>query len=137
MCTKHSQFIIALIVVDHDVIRLYDLHGVLSAESRFMQVNLNMGVEVFQPLLGSNQFGYAHIPGTEQYLTLKIRVVDDIEINQADPANPRGRQVHRYWCAQPPSPDHQDTGALQLFLAVQPDFRQDKVSAVTLVFLFR
>ena len=64
-------------------------------------------------------------------LTLQVGHVDDIEINNPDAADARGREVEAQRRAQTASAYHQYTGLFEFDLALHADFRHDQVTAIT------
>ena len=99
--------------IDDDVIRLDDLHGILASEHGIVQDHVDVGVGVLDAVASAVELLAADIFCAVQHLTLQIREIDDIEINEsqcADPAAARskamgGAQVRpfRYKAPWPPS----------------------------------
>ena len=69
----------------------------------------------------------AHIWSCVQNLALQIRKIDRVEIENAEAANARGRQIHRDRRAQASRPNTENTCAANLLLPGQAHLRQDQM----------
>ena len=63
-------------------------------------------------------------------LALEIGLVDDVELHDAQRANPRRREVHQSGTAEAARADAQHAGVLQSLLPRHPDVGDDEVAAV-------
>src|SRR5205085_7792152 len=68
----------------------------------------------------------------EEYLPLKIRRRDDVDISQSDGADARGSEVERDRTSQSARADAQHFGVEQLFLLLHADLRQNEVAFVAI-----
>jgi hypothetical protein len=62
--------------------------------------------------------------------SVQVRLVDDVEVDDPERADPGRSQVQQRRAAEPTGADHQDLRVLQAFLPVDPDVRDDQVTAV-------
>jgi hypothetical protein len=69
-------------------------------------------------------------------LPLKIACIDNVIIDNAEPAYTGGSQIIGAGRAQPSSPDNQDAGFAQLLLAFTADLFEDNMTAISLDFFF-
>jgi hypothetical protein len=63
-------------------------------------------------------------------LALEIRIINRVEIDDANLANARRGEVHGNGRAQPARANAQDAGGLDPFLAGQPHFGQNQVPRI-------
>ena len=75
--------------VDHDVVAREDLEHVRARQPRAMLVDLDVGVEPRERLLGAIDLRLAEAIGAVKDLALQVRRVDDIVIDDADRADAR------------------------------------------------
>jgi hypothetical protein len=61
---------------------------------------------------------------------VQVRLVDHVEVDDADGADAGGGEVHAARRAEPAGADEQDLGGLELALADGADLGQDEVAAV-------
>ena len=66
-------------------------------------------------LAGALQLGAADVGGAVDDLALQVRVVDDVEVDDADRPDPGGREVQRERAAQAAGPDGKTLAALSCF----------------------
>ena len=93
-------------VADH-VVGLQQLQRIGRRELRVVALHPAMGIEVLDPSLCRGGFGPAHRGRAVNHLTLKIGMVDHIEINDADPADTGGRQIEQQGRTEPTTADAQ------------------------------
>src|SRR5262249_39684840 len=79
--------------VDDEVVRFTNRQRVRARQPGLEQIELHLGVNVWQALLGRLQLGAADVRGAVQHLALQVAEIDDVEIDQADAAAPRRGQV--------------------------------------------
>ena len=70
-------------------------------------------------------------------LALKVRVVHDVEVDEPDRPDARGREVDRERGSEPSGADREHARGLQLLLPVDADLRHDQVSRVAADLLVR
>ena len=63
-------------------------------------------------------------------LALQVRLIDHVEVDDAERADPRCRQVHQRRAAEPSSADDQHLGVLQPLLPGHRDVGNDQVPGV-------
>ncbi|MBV6491081.1 MAG: hypothetical protein CNCCGFBP_01613 [Fimbriimonadaceae bacterium] len=116
-------------VGDHVVGSEY-LQRVFARQEGLVQFDLYTWVDRGDLGLGRFEFGSSHIRFAMNHLPLQVREINDVEIHDAEAADPRCGEIQRGWRAQPPSPDEQHTCALELALPRKPDFRQNQMARV-------
>ena len=79
---------------------------------------------------GGIQLLAANVFGAVQDLPLQVGQIDDIEVNDAQCAHARRRQIQRHRRAQAARPDAQHARLLQLELTLHADLGQDEVAGV-------
>ena len=62
-----------------------------------MRFDFDMRVDVLKTIFRGRYFGAADVFRAMNDLTLKIRSIDHIEIDHAQPADSRGREIHAQW----------------------------------------
>src|SRR6185369_5407140 len=80
--------------VDDHIIVNEEAQGVLAGHPRLMRFNLNMRIDVLEAIARRSDFGPADILRPVDDLALKVRSIDDVEINQSQPADARGGKIH-------------------------------------------
>jgi hypothetical protein len=63
-------------------------------------------------------------------LALKVGLVDDVEVDEADGAYPRCGEVEREGSSEAAGADAEDAGCLELLLALHADLGKDEVAGV-------
>ena len=94
-----------------------------------------MRIDGLESILRRGQLRSADVGRPVDDLPLEVAVVDDVEVDDPDPADAGGRKVHRSRRAEPTRADAQHAARLQLPLTVDADLRHDQVAAVALDFL--
>ena len=122
--------------VGNDVVVLEQLERVLAVEHGLVLFDLHVGVERVDALLRRVELRLSHVFGAMHDLALEVRLVDDVEVHDAETAYPRRRQVHAQRRAEPASTDTQHAGRLELLLPLHPDRREDEMAAVALDLFF-
>ena len=75
--------------IDDDIVGLDDLAGILGLEEGVVEIDLHIGVDLFDAIAGAVELLAADIFRSVQNLALQVRVVDDIEIHEPERANAR------------------------------------------------
>ena len=83
-----------------------------------------------EPVAGRVQFGPADVGGAVQDLPLQIAEIDDVEIDEAEPADAGCGEVEAQRRAEAAGADEQHAGRFEPLLAVDADLRHDQVPAV-------
>jgi hypothetical protein len=83
--------------VDHDVVARQYLHGVARVETDIVGHQLDKGVDIAQALQSDFELAPPNIGFAVEDLTLKIRLVDPVEVDHSEPADSGGGQVHGEW----------------------------------------
>ena len=81
-----------------------------------MRDDLNLGVELDEPLLGGLQLRAADVGSAVEDLALDVGEVDDVEVDDADPPHTGSSEIERQGRAEPAGADAEDLGALQALL---------------------
>src|SRR5262249_5245038 len=81
--------------------------------------------------------GPAQVVGAVENLPLQVAGVHHVEVQDADPADAGGRQVHGGGRAETPGTQEQHARVAEFALACAPDFREDQVAGVALDLLRR
>src|SRR5205823_14249314 len=72
----------------------------------------------------------AEVGGRVDDLALEVRLVDDVRVDDPEPADARGREVERRRRPEPAGADQQDLRFEQLELPLLADLRDEQVPAV-------
>ena len=118
--------------VEHQVVAVDQLVGVAGVDRDRVGLDLDVGVEVGQPMGGRVHLGPAHVGGGVDHLALQVGEGDHVGIDQADHADARRGQVERRRRAQAAGADDQHPRGLQLLLARPADLAQHQVAGVAL-----
>src|SRR5688572_33425532 len=96
-----------------------------------MRLDLDMRIDVAQTISCGFDLATTQIFRAVNDLTLQVRLLDDVEIDDPDPAHARGRQVHSQRRPESARTDHQHARGFQFSLPLHAYFRHDQVAAVT------
>ena len=118
--------------VGHDVVAADELLRVVGRQPRGMGFDLHMGVEGARGLGGGVGLGAADVGGPMRDLALQVGQADRVEIDDAERADPRRRQIEDHRAAQPARAHHQHAGRLEARLTGAPHLAQHDVARVTL-----
>jgi hypothetical protein len=66
-----------------------------------------------------------------EHLTLQIRNVHDVEVDESERADASGREVQGEWRTETARPDEQNAPGLELSLTIDPDIGKNEVPAVS------
>ncbi len=116
--------------VDDHVVVPEQLQGVRGVEPRLVGDDLDVRVEVAQALGGGLDLRPAHGGAAEEDLAVEVALVDHVEVDQAERADPRRREVEAERRAEAAGADHQHLGRLELALPQGADLGEDQVAAV-------
>ena len=105
------------------------------AEPDRVLVDLDVGVERGDRLLGRVDLGHPDPLGGVDHLALEVGQVDLVVVDDAERPDARGGQVQRGRRAQPAGAQQQHLGVEQLLLALGPDLGQQQVAPVALALL--
>src|SRR5712692_1732839 len=122
--------------IHDDVEVLEQFERIRAGQLRFDRFDLDVRIEIREARAGSFSLGLAHVAGAKRNLALKIREIHNIEINQTELADARGRKIQAQRRTEPSRADEQYLGVFQLELPVHPDFRHDEMAAVAQNLLF-
>ena len=118
--------------IDDDVIRSEHIERVARVDVQVVLDNLHVRVDRADRMGGGLDLQPAQVLCAMQDLALQVAGVHDVEIEDADLADARGRQVEGRRRPQAASAEQQDAGIQQLALARAADLRQDQVARVPL-----
>ena len=88
-------------------------------------------IDVLHHLHGGEGLGLTHIPSLVNNLTMQIGEIDGVEIDDADVADARRREVGEDRRAQSAGADDNDARGLELLLPLQRHLRHDEMASVT------
>jgi hypothetical protein len=74
-----------------------------------------------------------HIIRGVEHLTVQVRRVDHVVVDEPEGSDARGSQVLGQWAAEAPRSDEQNPGREQRLLALEPDFGQGQVAPIAIV----
>lgn len=123
--------------VDHNVVSVEDIEHVLGGEAGVVRVDLHVGVQVIDGLLGGLDLRPAHTGIVVKDLPLQVGTVDDVGVDEPDGADAGCREVVGAGRAQAAGAEHEDTCAEELSLTFLADLGDDHVAAVTGLLLGR
>ena len=118
-----------------DVEILEKLKGIFAGEFCFEGLDLNVGVEVRQPLARRFALKFADIACAKSDLPLKIREIHDIEIDESQTPDTGGSEIKSQRGAQPPGANQQDFCVFEFELTLHAHFGHDQVAAIAKNFL--
>ena len=116
--------------VDDQVVGLEDLEDVGRVEPLLVQHDLDVGVGLLDRLLGADRLRLPDVGLAVDDLALQVRLVDDVEVDDPERADPGGGQVEQRGRAEAAGADDQHLGVLQPLLAGHADVRDDQVPRV-------
>jgi hypothetical protein len=97
--------------------------------------NFDVGVYVFDLLVGALYLGTPHVGGAVDDLTLQVRLIHNVEVHDPDGPYARRREVERERAPEPTGSHGEDLGGLELLLPVEGHLGHDEVPAVASNFL--
>ena len=118
--------------VQDQVVPGEDVQGVGRVQPIGVQVDRDQRVDLGDRLLGRDRLALADVGLAMDHLTLQVRLVDDIEVEDAEGADPGGGEVEQRRGPESARPDHQHLGVLQPLLPGHPDVGNDQVARVPL-----
>ena len=95
-----------------------------------MQLDPHLGIDLGKAVARRLELGPPHIRRAVDDLALEVAEVDHVEIDDANPSDTGGGQIHRDRRAEPAGADAEHAGSLQLQLPLHADLRQDQMTAV-------
>ncbi len=116
--------------VDDHVVSGDDVHDVGGRQPRVVGDDVDVGVEHRQRLLGRVDLAVADPVDVVQDLTLQVRRVDLVHVDDADRAHAGRGEVERRRRTEPAGTEQQHLGVEQLLLAFDADLRQQQVPLV-------
>ena len=123
--------------IDDDVVVLEQLERIRAGQSRFDGLDLNVRIKIRKPRAGCLALGLAHVAGAKRNLPLKIGEIHDVEINEAQLAHTRRREIQTERRTEPARADEQNLGVFQLELPLHADFGHDQMAAIAQNLFFR
>ena len=121
--------------IHDDVVLPDDLERVLAAQAHVVAHDFHVRIDLVDRLLGRLGFRAAHIARAVNDLPLKVREIHRVEIDEADFANARRREIHRNRRTQPARTDAQHARRADFFLPGHAHFREDEVARVAADFV--
>ena len=79
--------------VDDQIVAARNIEGVAGGESGLVRLDVHVGVDVTQPVASGIDLRAADPRGAVEYLTLQVRKVDHIEVDQAKSADAGGGEI--------------------------------------------
>jgi hypothetical protein len=123
--------------VDDDVVLGEDAIDVLARESLLVADDLHVGVERFQGLSRGLGLRLADAVRRVQDLSLQVRRIDDVRVDDAERPHARGGEVQRRGRPEAAGADEEHLAAKQLLLPGLADLGDEEVAAVALRLLRR
>ena len=96
----------------------------------FDRLDVDVRVEIVQPLRRRREFGGPHRRRPVQDLSLEIGDVDHVEVDESERAHAGSGEIERRRRAQAAGADQQDARRLEAALAVEADLRKEEVPRV-------
>ncbi len=116
--------------VGDDVVVLEDLERVGAGEHGVVLDHVHVLVQALEHDLGGVHLELADGGLRVDDLALQVRLVDDVEVHEADGADAGGGEVERERRAEAAGADAEDLRGLELLLALHADLGQDEVAGV-------
>src|SRR5215204_6097171 len=116
--------------VDDDVVVAEESHRVVTRETRLVRFDLDVRIDIAQTIARAFDLATAEIFGAVNDLSLKVRLFNHIEVDDADAADTGCREIHSDGRAESASSDHQHARCFQFSLPLHADLGHDQVTAV-------
>ena len=116
--------------VDDDIVVAEQLQRIASRQSLFIHGNGHVRIEGLDLFFSRQDLRTSHIGRMVQNLSLQVRKIDHVAVDQADSPDPSCRQVEGGWRAQTSGTDQQNFGLGNLLLSLAADFRQQNMPTV-------
>src|SRR6266850_1772962 len=123
--------------VDDHVVVGDDPVDVVARESLLVRDHRDIGVECFERLLRGERLRLSDALGAVQDLSLEVRRVDDVGVDDAQRADAGRREVVRGGRSETAGADEEHLAAQELVLSGLADLRDQQVTAVALCLLRR
>jgi hypothetical protein len=112
-----------------DVLR-EDLHHVVVVQACLVDDDIDQRIDLGDGLLGGQGLRLPDVGLTVDDLTLQVRLVDGVELDDAEGSDAGRGEVEQSGTAKTTSPDDQDLRVLQPFLPLHAHIGDDQVTAV-------
>src|SRR5437588_2936236 len=116
--------------VNDNVVIAYEFQRIVARQTRLVSLYLHVRVDVAQTVARRLDLGPPNVLRAVHDLSLQVRRVNHVEVNDAERADARRRKVHAPGHTKSPSPDRQNARGLQTPLPLHADFGHDEVTAV-------
>jgi hypothetical protein len=116
--------------IDDEIIRRKNPHRIRGFEADIVKFDANMRIYLAKTLAGALDLLFSDIPAAMQDLTLEVRLVHHIEIDDSQSANPCGGEVKSHRRSKSSRSDTENLGGFQAFLPLESDLRQRQVPRV-------
>jgi hypothetical protein len=121
--------------VDDHVVLGEEAEGVLRGEAQRVTLDHDVRVHRGDALGRHLHLGAADIAGSEEHLAVQVGGVDDVEVDDPEPADTGRGEVLRGRTAQAARTDQQHPRRKQRLLTFESDFGKDQMAAIALVLL--
>src|SRR5262249_39377325 len=121
--------------VHHDVVRPDQIEGVFARDAGVVQDDFDVRVDAVDGFLRRLRLGPADVGVRVQDLALEIRVIDAVEIDDAEFADAGGGEIHGNGRAESAGADAENARGADFLLAGQADLGQDQVPGVPFDFV--
>ena len=118
--------------VDDDVVPLQDLERILGGETLGVADDLDVRVDVVEPVGGAVQLVPSDVCGTVQDLALEVTRVHLVEVDDTDRADPRSGQVEGQRRSQPTRSHAKHPCGLELKLPFKANLRQRDMPSIAM-----
>src|SRR5256885_13161010 len=125
------------VAVDNCIIFADYFHGVARVKSDRVRDHSDLGIDEAKLLFGGVDFSSSKVCVREDELPLKVRHLNQVRVDDPDPAYSRKGEIDRGWNSKTPESHHRHHhgGVLESPLPLGSDFGEDEVSAVALHFV--
>src|SRR5437899_4511857 len=120
--------------IDDHVVVTQDVQRVLGRQASLVGLDIDVRIDLRDPLSRHFDFLATDVLRAVQYLSLEIRLVDHVEVDDPEAANPRRAQILRERDPEAARADDQGGRLFELQLSRHPDLREDQVPRVPLDF---
>src|SRR5713226_7265410 len=116
--------------VNNHIVVTEKLKRVRAGQTGFVSFDLDVRIDVFETIARRSYFRTAYVARAVNDLSLQVRSVNHIEINQSKSSHAGRRQIHSQRRAQTAGANHQHAGSFQLSLTGHADLWNNDVPAV-------
>ncbi len=116
--------------VHHHVVAAKEFHRVRRVETQTVGLDLDVGVHRTQPGRGDLHLGRPDVDRGVEHLALQVGGVDDVVVDEAEPAHPGGGEVLGKRRTESARAEQQHRGFEHLALPFHPELREVQMASV-------